>query len=147
MWEIYIGDVINVVQTTGQITSIANTNYGLKISGSMFTIHWKGKKIGEIQVVAGNSEVGIGRLEVDEAHRGSGISRVLMLAIYVFGILKGCTTIGFNDPFASKVLSASQLIVFWSSVGMGGEGQRLKLTHRSEERRVGKECRSRWSPY
>ena len=22
-----------------------------------------------------------------------------------------------------------------------------KLTHRSEERRVGKECRSRWSPY
>ena len=23
----------------------------------------------------------------------------------------------------------------------------LKKTHRSEERRVGKECRSRWSPY
>ena len=24
---------------------------------------------------------------------------------------------------------------------------KLKLTERSEERRVGKECRSRWSPY
>ena len=26
-------------------------------------------------------------------------------------------------------------------------GQRAHFTHRSEERRVGKECRSRWSPY
>src|SRR5256886_17636505 len=29
-----------------------------------------------------------------------------------------------------------------------GEGERLlRKAHRSEERRVGKECRSRWSPY
>src|SRR3712207_7985543 len=28
----------------------------------------------------------------------------------------------------------------------GGESQRIRLA-RSEERRVGKECRSRWSPY
>ena len=28
-----------------------------------------------------------------------------------------------------------------------GEAGRLKLSARSEERRVGKECRSRWSPY
>src|SRR2546422_10663861 len=28
-----------------------------------------------------------------------------------------------------------------------GESLREKLTRRSEERRVGKECRSRWSPY
>src|SRR5689334_24682210 len=26
-------------------------------------------------------------------------------------------------------------------------GERVDLEHRSEERRVGKECRSRWSPY
>ena len=26
-------------------------------------------------------------------------------------------------------------------------GEYLELKHRSEERRVGKECRSRWSPY
>src|SRR5439155_9131707 len=30
--------------------------------------------------------------------------------------------------------------------GLQGEGQ-LSLKDRSEERRVGKECRSRWSPY
>src|SRR3989475_9905991 len=29
----------------------------------------------------------------------------------------------------------------------GGEQQRVALGRRSEERRVGKECRSRWSPY
>ena len=128
MWEIYIGDVIDAVQVTGQITPIANTNYGLKESGSMFTIHWKGNEIGHIQVVAGGKEVGIGRLDVDEAHRGSGIVRVLMLAVYVFGILKGCTSIGFNDPFASKVKSQAELGAFWRSVGMAGEGQTLKLT-------------------
>ena len=29
----------------------------------------------------------------------------------------------------------------------GGAYQKLAYRHRSEERRVGKECRSRWSPY
>ena len=28
-----------------------------------------------------------------------------------------------------------------------GRGQKLAMSPRSEERRVGKECRSRWSPY
>ena len=27
------------------------------------------------------------------------------------------------------------------------EGERINEIYRSEERRVGKECRSRWSPY
>src|ERR1035437_6041100 len=29
----------------------------------------------------------------------------------------------------------------------GEDGRELAADHRSEERRVGKECRSRWSPY
>ena len=33
-------------------------------------------------------------------------------------------------------------IIYWSEAGL-----RLASTARSEERRVGKECRSRWSPY
>ena len=32
-------------------------------------------------------------------------------------------------------------------VGYSGAGKSTLLTTRSEERRVGKECRSRWSPY
>lgn len=129
MWEIYLGDVIGAVQTTDRIVSIANTDYGLKISGTAFTLHWQGKKIGEIQVATDNNMVSIGRLKVDKVHRGSGISRVLMLAIYAYGILKGCTNISFNDPFASTELTESQLIGFWSSVGMAGESQTLKITN------------------
>ena len=30
---------------------------------------------------------------------------------------------------------------------MGGALAAIKMGYRSEERRVGKECRSRWSPY
>jgi len=32
-------------------------------------------------------------------------------------------------------------------VGVAVEGKRGAVVERSEERRVGKECRSRWSPY
>src|SRR2546426_11822364 len=32
-------------------------------------------------------------------------------------------------------------------VTLGGDGTLLRGARRSEERRVGKECRSRWSPY
>ena len=44
------------------------------------------------------------------------------------------------------------LQLFWSfiQIGMfsfGGGYAAMPLIQRSEERRVGKECRSRWSPY
>ena len=35
----------------------------------------------------------------------------------------------------------------YSSVEMGKGGGYVAIEKRSEERRVGKECRSRWSPY
>src|SRR5712675_1626628 len=34
-----------------------------------------------------------------------------------------------------------------SNYGSAGAGIAHEISHRSEERRVGKECRSRWSPY
>src|SRR3989454_11166707 len=40
----------------------------------------------------------------------------------------------------SRVESLPELYAVWSLMG-------LALAARSEERRVGKECRSRWSPY
>ena len=36
---------------------------------------------------------------------------------------------------------------FVAIVGKSGSGKSTLLHMRSEERRVGKECRSRWSPY
>src|SRR5258705_12365365 len=59
----------------------------------------------------------------------------------------------YNRPF----LSVSKLPVAvggyvegnWQHLGTNGvsEGHQFQMRRRSEERRVGKECRSRWSPY
>ena len=43
--------------------------------------------------------------------------------------------------YANKLITAEQ------AAGMVKSGDRLHFLCRSEERRVGKECRSRWSPY
>ena len=40
------------------------------------------------------------------------------------------------------------VFAFWPSLSKSrDEAARIPLRDRSEERRVGKECRSRWSPY
>ena len=52
------------------------------------------------------------------------------------------TDIGFNVNQARIAIGSGQIL------GKGfGNGTQSKRTTRSEERRVGKECRSRWSPY
>src|SRR5256886_10653591 len=42
-----------------------------------------------------------------------------------------------------------EIVSKWTGIPVSKmlESERERLTHRSEERRVGKECRSRWSPY
>ena len=42
---------------------------------------------------------------------------------------------------------ADTAVVTGSSSGIGLALSRMLVKNRSEERRVGKECRSRWSPY
>src|SRR5256886_2318860 len=49
--------------------------------------------------------------------------------------------------FAWTPLADPALLAFLVAAGLMGAGQRSSPTSRSEERRVGKECRSRWSPY
>ena len=46
---------------------------------------------------------------------------------------------------ASQTLEQNGTDMF--GVAFPGEGIELRKNNRSEERRVGKECRSRWSPY
>src|SRR5437899_3296025 len=62
--------------------------------------------------------------------------------------------IGFNEPTSSlasrmrlKVLSRETLDDNSKFFGPGEEGPPCAITMRSEERRVGKECKSRWWPY
>ena len=63
------------------------------------------------------------------------------------GIEKKMLTFNFGNNFLNdgKIDSAIDLV---SLILVGGENQKKWiLNSRSEERRVGKECRSRWSPY
>ena len=73
---------------------------------------------------------------------------LMRLAVCLIGmaamVLQGCSESGTDRD---------KLCGSWSSVEgkpdvlVYKEGEAYKVTVRSEERRVGKECRSRWSPY
>ena len=59
-----------------------------------------------------------------------------------------------RDEEAEKLKSVDRLVYRSNKLGedltltnTGGGNTSSKLMERSEERRVGKECRSRWSPY
>ena len=50
---------------------------------------------------------------------------------------------GFTDDWEQRKLGDVTQII----MGQSPDGSTYSETPRSEERRVGKECRSRWSPY
>ena len=60
-------------------------------------------------------------------------------------------TIGYNGGLCTSGLGIAHVKGFLGKYGLEGEIKNLQLSVadlcRSEERRVGKECRSRWSPY
>ena len=51
------------------------------------------------------------------------------------------------DALRDEYDEAEQLFLALSQGAEGNTGIEHNQEHRSEERRVGKECRSRWSPY
>ena len=66
----------------------------------------------------------------------------LSLAAAVFAAGASLTSCSVENP-----LDEEQYIKKVSLVGANEIIQTKKVSYRSEERRVGKECRSRWSPY
>src|ERR1039458_4820933 len=63
---------------------------------------------------------------------------------WIDGIKKGVDDVSYTNRFTPRKPKS-----FWSAVNIKrvAELKRLGRMMRSEERRVGKECRSRWSPY
>ena len=53
----------------------------------------------------------------------------------------------YTDSKEEALKKALELIPEGSSISWGGSMSVNEIGLRSEERRVGKECRSRWSPY
>src|SRR5258708_39510735 len=53
----------------------------------------------------------------------------------------------FYTPTGRKYPSTQEENMEWTSASMSGTFDYNCSIYRSEERRVGKECRSRWSPY
>ena len=51
----------------------------------------------------------------------------------------------FAAPFGAQ--SEAEFAAWLHDVGKYSDAFQMRLKGRSEERRVGKECRSRWSPY
>ena len=60
--------------------------------------------------------------------------------------LKQAIPLGLQHVCAMFVGNLTPLLIITSACGIAG-GEFADLQVRSEERRVGKECRSRWSPY
>ena len=78
----------------------------------------------------------IGRMSL-----GQIVAIVAAIALPWFGIQTG-------SPITFAVLAAAGGVVVWTAFQrLGGRYLTEWLRPRSEERRVGKECRSRWSPY
>ena len=59
--------------------------------------------------------------------------------------LVGTSSRGFEDAINEAVRRSSRTVK--NIRGVDVVGQKVIVKDRSEERRVGKECRSRWSPY
>ena len=75
----------------------------------------------------------------------------LLDAVAYFGMITVATlylseTLGYTDKGAAWLWGTCMLVLTMMSFVAGFIGDSLGIK-RSEERRVGKECRSRWSPY
>ena len=68
-----------------------------------------------------------------------------LLSLVMFSIFSSCSTPSFEETIDGKQSDTIGLSI--NDTTVDSNGKQLTATTRSEERRVGKECRSRWSPY
>ena len=87
----------------------------------------------EVNSSVQTASIGANALNKSIVAGGIGLALVFVLMLLMYNLL---------GLFANIALCLYVMLVLWGMSAMGAV-----LTTRSEERRVGKECRSRWSPY
>src|SRR2546426_6363375 len=90
-------------------------------------------------------------LHVDLSARQTRVEEIPEVTIrkYLGGGALACHLLLRDMPAGVDPLGPDNMLVFMTSVinGLSLSGTNRYTAARSEERRVGKECRSRWSPY
>ena len=86
-------------------------------------------------------------IPVNQALSDAGISAAeLGMVLLVEGLKEGETGVFLETAHPAKFLETVESII-GEAVEIPAKLQEFMKGERSEERRVGKECRSRWSPY
>ena len=71
----------------------------------------------------------------------------ILLVIFVMGLFAGISPVAILEIIGNTFVAYRFLSIFFLVLPLWGLLFRSYDLVRSEERRVGKECRSRWSPY
>ena len=77
-------------------------------------------------------------------------NRALFALIFSIITIGTLSFLSFETPyglFLAGSFGSSMVLLFGYSESPFAQPKNVFFGHRSEERRVGKECRSRWSPY
>src|SRR3712207_5217007 len=122
---------------------------GAKIGKGLFIDHGMGVVIGETAEIGDNvmmyHGVTLGGTGKDKGKRHPTVGNNVLIGSGAKVL--GPINIGDNAKIGANSVVLSDIPANCTAVGIPGKIIKKKKSLRSEERRVGKECRSRWSPY
>ena len=150
----YTGGVVGY-QASGSIKSC--TNRGSMISSSNQQYLYMGGIAGDFAEGEAENNVNVAKLDLqgDATSAVKGVRYASVGGLYGrFGAVQSDSDKNSSNSGPITVLNVETAADNSTTLNLGGvagyidsESPLSSLTNRSEERRVGKECRSRWSPY
>ena len=98
-------------------------------------------------VMSGGGAKGLYHIGVLEALEENGVPIDYVAGTSMGSIIAAMYAAGYS-PAEMREIVASGVVKNWAAIDAGAKQVvEIQVPERSEERRVGKECRSRWSPY
>src|SRR5574337_1213134 len=145
----FFGDMVDHLRGPGFFTTVAATS----VLGSQFVVLAADYRTATVLWIALTYTIFAGfTIKERKPTLDKGISGAWLLAVVAtqsIAVLSGLLAAHIDQPYRLELMLTS--FTGWSSkrcpgIGFLSRGDR-EIGVRSEERRVGKECRSRWSPY